>query len=108
MFCAFEGGPRIMRLYGRGRAVEPGDAEWETVSAGLPALSGIRSVIVVEVDRISDSCGYGVPRYEFVDERTQLTQWAEKKGAEGIRKYQAQKNQTSIDGLPGLPSAGRE
>jgi hypothetical protein len=106
MFCAFEGRPRILRLYGHGRAVEPGDAEWVTVSAGFPAMPGVRSVVVLEVDRIADSCGYGVPRFEFVADRPQLADWCEKKGPEGVRRYRSQKNRTSIDGLPGLPSAG--
>src|SRR5262245_8293669 len=76
MFCAFEGRPRILRLYGRGRAVKPDDAEWSVVSAGFPALPGVRSVVVLDVDRIGDSCGYGVPRYEFTGDRPQLPEWA--------------------------------
>jgi hypothetical protein len=108
MFCAFEGRPRTLRLYGRGRVVEPGDAEWAGVSAEFPSMPGIRSVVVLDVDRIADSCGYGVPRFEFADDRPQLAEWADKKGSDGIRLYQTQKNRTSIDGLPGLPSAGGE
>jgi hypothetical protein len=106
MFCAFEGRPRILRLYGRGRAVEPGEPEWATVSATFPATPGVRSVVVLDVERIADSCGYGVPLYEFVSDRPQLPEWCEKKGPEGVRRYQAQKNRASIDGLPGLPSGG--
>lgn len=106
MFCAFEARPRILRLYGRGRAVEPGDAEWNDLAAGFPALPGVRSVIVVEVERIADSCGYAVPRFEYVGDRPQLLDWAEKKSEGELRKYQSQKNRTSLDGLPGLPSAG--
>ena len=105
MFCAFEGRPRILRLSGRGRAVEPTDPVWPAVSAGFPELPGVRTVIVLDVERIADSCGYGVPRYEYVGDRPQLADWAEKKGPDGMRKYQAQKNRTSLDGLPGLPSA---
>lgn len=108
MFCAFDGRPRILRLYGVGRAVEPGDAEWPAVSAGFPDLPGVRSVVVLEVDRITDSCGYAVPRYEYVGDRPQLVDWAAKKGPDGVRKYQAQKNAASVDGLPGLPSARNE
>jgi hypothetical protein len=59
-------------------------------------------VVVVDLERIADSCGYGVPRYEFVEHRTQLTDYAEKKGPEKIHEYMAQHNRTSIDGLPGL------
>lgn len=106
MFCAFDGRPRILRLSGRGRVVGPTDAGWATASAGFPEFPGVRSVVVLDVDRIADSCGYGVPRYEFAGDRPQLTEWAEAKGPDGIRRYQAQKNRTSIDGLPGLPSAG--
>src|SRR5579883_815601 len=72
MFCAFEGRPRILRLSGRGRAVEPGDPEWATVAAEFPAAAGARSVVVLDVDRIADSCGFGVPRFEFAGDRPQL------------------------------------
>jgi len=105
MFCAFEGRPRILRLYGRGRAVEPTDAGWAELAAHFPELPGVRSVVVLEVERIADSCGYAVPRYEYVADRPQLTEWCEKKGPAGLTAYHAQKNRTSIDGLPGLPSA---
>jgi hypothetical protein len=106
MFCAFDGRPRILRLYGRGRAVEPGDADWPAVSAGFPVFAGARAVVVLDVDRIADSCGYAVPRYEYVDDRQQLVDWAETKGPDKVREYRRQKNRVSIDGLPGLPSAG--
>ena len=66
---------------------------------------GVRAVIVIEVERIADSCGYAVPLFEFVGERPQLTAWADKKGEDGLRRDRAQKNRTSVDGLPGLPSA---
>ncbi|MCU0703676.1 MAG: pyridoxamine 5'-phosphate oxidase family protein [Fimbriiglobus sp.] len=102
MFCAFEGRPRIVRLQGRGRVVTPTDAEWAELSGHFPAMPGVRSVIVLDADRISDSCGYGVPRYEFVGDREQLPAWAEKKGPDGVKEYQARKNAASIDGLPGL------
>lgn len=82
-------------------------ASYNSAWAGFPAMPGIRSVVVLEVERIADSCGYGVPRFEFVADRPQLTDWCEKKGAEGVREYRARKNRASIDGLPGLPSAGR-
>jgi hypothetical protein len=105
MFCAFEGRPRILRLYGRGRTVEPADAGWAELAAHFPALPGVRSVVVLEVERIADSCGYAVPRYEYVGDRPQLAEWCEKKSPEALRDYRARKNRASIDGLPGLPSA---
>ncbi len=102
LFCAFAGRPRIVRLQGRGRVVMPADAEWADVSAGFPQLPGVRAVIVLDADRISDSCGYGVPLYEFTGHRPQLTDWADTKGPDGVEEYKAKKNRASIDGLPGL------
>jgi hypothetical protein len=103
LFCAFEGPPKIVRLHGRGRVVPAGDPEFATLAAGLPPRPGARSMIVVAVDRIADSCGYGVPRYAYEGERSQLVDWAERKGPAGLHAYRAANNVASIDGLPGLP-----
>lgn len=92
MLCAFEGPPRIVRLHGRG----------EVLTAADPA-DGVRGVIRVHVERIADSCGYGVPLMEYVDDRPQRRAWLEKKGADGVREYVREKNATSIDGLPAVP-----
>ena len=108
LFCAFEGRPLILRLQGRGRVVEPSDPEWEVLIAEFPEYPGVRSVILVDLDRIADSCGYAVPLYEYKGERSQLIAYAEKKGPEGMEKYKAQKNRASIDGLAGLRSAGSD
>ncbi|MFO0879749.1 MAG: pyridoxamine 5'-phosphate oxidase family protein [Gemmataceae bacterium] len=108
MFCAFGGGPRILRLYGKGRAVEPGDDGWTDLIGLFPYHPGVRSVVFVDLERVADSCGYGVPLFEFVGERKQLTACAEQKGEEGMAQYKKQKNRTSIDGLPGLRSAQEE
>lgn len=102
MFCAFDGPPRILRLFGRGRAVEPGDEGFDEVRRNFPAYPGTRAVVILEVERIADSCGFAVPLYEYAGERRQLTDWAERKGAEGLRHYRSEKNRRSIDGLPGL------
>ena len=80
MFCAFEGRPAIVRLYGRGRVVEPGDPEWDGLIGRFPEYPGVRSVVVVDVERVADSCGFAVPLYEYKGERSQLVDWAEKKG----------------------------
>src|SRR5580704_14831610 len=103
MLCAFNGPPRIVRLHGRGEVIEPQDAGFQEFrfQLGKEALP-TRSIIRVEVERVSDSCGYGVPLMEFKEHRTQLTRWAEKKGAAGIRDYERAKNARSIDGLKGL------
>jgi hypothetical protein len=102
LFCAFEGRPLILRLYGRGRVVEPGDDEWADLIARFPEYPGVRSVIVADVERIADSCGFAVPLYDFKGERSQLIDYAAKKGPEGLAQYRAQKNRVSIDGLAGL------
>ena len=102
MFCAFSGRPRIVRLHGQGVAVLPGDPEWESLAGCFPPAPGARSVIKVTLDRLSDSCGFGVPLMTYQEDRTELPAWAVRKGEEGLIEYQAQKNALSIDGLPGL------
>jgi hypothetical protein len=106
MFCSFEGAPKILRLHGRGRVVEPGDAEWDGLIVGFPSYPGTRSVIVLELDRIADSCGYAVPEYEYRRDRTQLTDWCSRKGPSGLEQYRAEENRRSIDGLDGLRRLG--
>jgi hypothetical protein len=101
MFCAFQGPPNILRLHGRGRVVEA-DAEFDALRALFPEFEGVRSVIVVEITRVSDSCGFAVPLLRYEGEREQLQAWAKKKGAEGLKDYRAAKNSQSIDGLRGL------
>lgn len=100
MFCAFEGKPLILRLYGRGRVIAPDDADWPEVSRHFPALPGARQVIVIDVLSGQTSCGFGVPLYEYAGHRSLLTDWAEKKGEAGLKLYRAEKNARSIDGLP--------
>jgi len=102
LFCAFEGPPRLLRLYGHGEAIEPGDAEWDALSSHFPTYSSARSIIRARLDRIADSCGYGVPLYSFEGDRSQLQEWAERKGDDGIRDYKIENNAKSLDGLAGL------
>lgn len=104
MFCAFDGPPRIVRLHGRGRAVRPGGDGFDALASRFPGgrQTGVRSVIVVEAERISDSCGYGVPLMPFADHRRTMDEWSERKGADGIAAYWSEKNATSLDGLPGI------
>jgi hypothetical protein len=108
MFCAFEGRPRILRLHGRGEAFEPGDAGWERLRPRFPELPGERAIIRVDVQRIADSCGWGVPRYTFEGQRDQLVRFAEQLGPEKLDAARAQINAKSLDGLPGLRTAQRE
>lgn len=105
MFCAFEGPPKILRLYGNADVVEPGDDGFAQLRAGFPSHLTARSIIRVKVRRIADSCGFGVPLYSVEGDRTQLRDWVDRKGAEGLAAYQREKNARSIDGLPALRSA---
>ncbi|MEA2639157.1 MAG: hypothetical protein QOF51_551 [Chloroflexota bacterium] len=101
MFCAFDGPPRIVRLQGHGRVVEPSHADFEEWRTRFTAHDGVRSVIVAELDRIADSCGYGVPVLAYQGERPQMQAWLDHKGPDGVCDYQEEHN-VSIDGLPGL------
>ena len=100
-FCAFEGAPKIVRIHGRGTIFEPSDAGFGALIANFDPEPGVRAIVRVEATRISDSCGFGVPRYRYESERTQLVASAVRKG-EALVAYQRQKNRRSIDGLPGL------
>jgi hypothetical protein len=101
MFCALDGAPRIVRLHGRGRVVERTDPDFAEWRARFTEHDGVRCVMVAELDRISDSCGFGVPLFSYQGERPQMQAWLDQKGPAGVATYQAQHN-TSIDGLPGL------
>ena len=103
MFCAFTGKPKIVRLQGTGRAVFPGEAEFSALAPRFPDLPGVRSIIVVDVARVADSCGYAVPFMSYDRDRDGLVRWANGKGPDGIARYQADKNARSLDGLPGIP-----
>lgn len=106
MFCAFDGPPKIVRLHGRGEVLEPQDAAFAELRPAFATDPIGRSIVRVEVRRISDSCGFGVPRYRYEGERDQLPRWAEQRGAAGLTTYQAQKNARSLDGLPALRWVG--
>jgi Pyridoxamine 5'-phosphate oxidase len=105
MFCAFEGKPNILRLYGRGEVLAIDDPEADALLPLFGTYPGVRSVIRVRVDRVSTPCGYEVPRLTYAGERDQLTAWAERRAPDGLVEYREEKNAVSIDGLPGL--AGR-
>jgi hypothetical protein len=111
MWCAFEGPPKILRLHGRGEVVTPGDSRFDELlercafdELGPPQAR--RAVIVVNVERIADSCGYGVPLMSYEGERPHHDAWAQKKmrvgGSDALLDYQREKNATSLDGLPAV------
>lgn len=102
MFCAFEGPPKIVRLHGRGEAVLPAHPEFPALRGAFASAPDVRSIVRIAVERISDSCGYGVPRLRFEGDRDQLAAWARSKGEAGLAAYRREKNARSIDGLPAL------
>jgi hypothetical protein len=111
MFCSFGRQPKILRLYGTGRTVLPADADWAEYAVRFGANPGDgtgtdrgnqRAIIVVTIDRISDSCGYAVPVMELTEERDLLTRWSERRSPEDLAGYRVKHNSTSIDGLPAL------
>jgi hypothetical protein len=111
MLCAFQGPPRILRLHGRGEVVRAGGERFEELMQEAqfddPATEEARrAVVVVHVERIADSCGYGVPLMSYEGERPHAEAWAAKKvrvgGPQALRDYEAEKNSASIDGLPAL------
>lgn len=105
MMCSFEEAPLIFRIYGRGRALHPRDAEWTGLRPLFgPTLPGERQLIVTTIESIQTSCGFGVPFFDYRGERETLIDYAVRKGPEGMAAYRAEKNVRSIDGLPtGLP-----
>lgn len=100
MFCAFDGPPNIVRLHGTGRVVSRYDDEYAALAARFSDVPGARAVVVVDVERVSDSCGWGVPLMSYEGERGLVGPYFERKGEEGQREYRRTKNRTSIDGLP--------
>jgi hypothetical protein len=117
MLCAFSGPPRILRLHGRGEVIlasdERFDALAERCAFDQPSVGAARrAIVLMDVTRIADSCGYGVPLMSFEGERPHANAWAEKKlrvgGAEALLDYQRTNNSSSLDGLPAVELVQRE
>lgn len=100
MFCAYDGPPNILRLYGKGRTVLPKDEEWNALAANFITPLGTRQIIVADIDMVQTSCGYSVPLYTYKGERNHADKWTQNKGQDGLEKYMKDKNQISLDGLP--------
>ena len=106
MFCAFTGPPKIVRLHGTGSVITAGTVEFEELRTRFPNLPGARAIVRTKLTRISDSCGFGVPQYDFIGERDTLVRWADSKGTDGVARYRDENNARSLDGLPGLTAKG--
>ena len=102
MFCGFEGAPQIVRLHGFGVPVFDDASNYQELANLFQPHPGERAIIKINVRRVSTSCGYSVPLYDYVDQRDVLDKWTVKKSPEELVAYRKRKNQLSIDGLPGL------
>ena len=102
MFCAYEGAANIMRIYGRGHVIDFGDREFPDAMKAFPKFEKARAIVRIDIDRVQDSCGWGVPFYEFKGERDQLARSVDHRSDEEFRAHRYNTNAQSIDGLPGL------
>ncbi|MBL4802137.1 MAG: pyridoxamine 5'-phosphate oxidase family protein [Emcibacter sp.] len=102
MFNSYSRNALIMKLYGMGQSHAPGSARFDELMTLYKDAPGIRQIFTIKIDNLQTSCGYGVPLYEFVEERKTLTKWCDKKGEQGLKEYFAEKNMVSIDGLPAV------
>lgn len=103
MFCAMQGPPMILRLYGRGRIIHRSLPEYRELLHGHYAGDeplGARQIVWLDIDLVQTSCGFGVPLFSYEGERPSLDQWAKAKGPDGIEEYRREKNVLSVDGLP--------
>lgn len=103
MFCAFEGAPNVVRLHGHGRIAVPGDAEFAVLATHFRQRPGARAIVVIDVERVSTSCGFAVPLFEYLGDRDVLEKSNGRKTADELATYHRSRNATSIDGLPALP-----
>lgn len=100
MFCAFEGKPLILRVYGTAKTIHQQDSDWPEYYKVFPESKGARNIFVVDIDTVQTSCGFAVPFMDYVEDRQILTDWTEKKSKEELNQYWEQKNVSSIDGYP--------
>jgi hypothetical protein len=100
MLCSFSTDALILRLYGQGESIRPGEPRWDGLAEKFPTYPGARQIVLLHVESVQTSCGAGLPLMGYGGERGTLTEWARKKGEDGIADYRRQKNAVSIDGLP--------
>lgn len=100
MFCAFDGPPLILRLYGEARVVHKHDNDWNVLYSHFNPIAGARQIFDLSIDLVQTSCGMAVPYYSYTADRELLSDWAEKKGDQGLKIYWEEKNQSSIDNIP--------
>jgi len=100
MFCAFEGKPLILRVYGTAKTIHKQDTEWNEYITHFGEIHGARNIFLVEISSVQTSCGFAVPYMDYKEDRQILTDWAAKKSEEELTDYWTLKNVESIDGFP--------
>ncbi|HBA08278.1 MAG TPA: pyridoxamine 5'-phosphate oxidase [Methylotenera mobilis] len=100
MFCAFDGPPLILRLYGTARVIHKKDDDWKDLFSYFNPLPGARQIFDLSIELVQTSCGMAVPQYDYIEDRALLSDWAKKKGEHGLMQYWEDKNQSSIDNIP--------
>jgi hypothetical protein len=100
MFCAFEGEANILRLYCTARAIQEKDEEWDKYISNFSVSRAARQVFEVTIHNVNNSCGMGVPLYEFQGQRNELTDFYDNSSKEKHIEYMKRKNQISFDGKP--------
>lgn len=100
MMCSFAGKPTILRMYGKGRIVRSPDPDWDKLYSFFDSVPGERQIVLLDIELVQTSCGFGVPLFEFKRHRDELVKWAERKGEEGLQSYRRNNNSKSLDGLP--------
>lgn len=107
MFCAFQGPPKILRLFGTGRVVTANDDEWDQFSGLFPPMPGTRQIMVIDVHKTQEACGMSVPKFDFVEDRDALVNHWDKNGEDFVREYWDKRNSESLDGLTPYPLSPR-
>ncbi|MEH6578625.1 MAG: hypothetical protein V7731_16305 [Amphritea sp.] len=97
MFCAFDGAPIILRLYGSARVIHKADSDWDSYIDMFPASEAARQVFLLDVELVQSSCGMSVPLFDYEKDREELAKWSDKQGSDGIENYWVNKNQRSLD-----------
>jgi hypothetical protein len=106
MFCSFDGPPKIVRLHGRGILITADNAKFAQLASLFSRNIGTRAVVLIALTRVSTSCGFGTPLFDFRAARDNLDKWAATQGADKLKAYRAAKNQKSLDGLPAFATEG--
>lgn len=98
MFCAFEGDANILRLYCKAKAIQEKDEAWNEYIKEFSLIRAARQIFDIEILKVNNSCGMGVPLYDFVSQRKELSDYYDNSTKGEHIEYMKKNNQTSFDG----------